>query len=119
MCARVVKNKLRTLLRNRMKQLKVPLEDPYRRLVVEYLNVVLGSSEQSEEYWERKIKPALQGSFLSALSDAEAKASYNLKSLISTFESDVMDGRLFVCRKCRCSLSLSLYTVLADYTHTC
>jgi len=115
MCARVVKNKLRTLLRNRMKQLKVPLEDPYRRLVVEYLNVVLGHSEQSEQYWERKIKPALQSIFIDALSDIEAKASYNLKSLISTFESDVMDGRLFVRRRtaallhcARCALVASV-----------
>jgi hypothetical protein len=33
MCARVVKNKICKLLRRRVRQLRVPLEEPYRQLV--------------------------------------------------------------------------------------
>jgi hypothetical protein len=73
MCSRVVKNKLRKLLRKKMKKLKVPLEEPYRSLVISYLNLVLGDSEASEEYWNNNIKRALKRQFVLGLTETEAR----------------------------------------------
>ncbi len=44
--ARVIKNLLRLLLREKMKSLRLPLEEPYRKLVVDYLNLLFGESEK-------------------------------------------------------------------------
>ena len=62
--ARVLKNKLRGLLRRKMKSLKQPLEAPYRHLVVKFLNLVFGTSQASEEFWQNIIKPQLKSKFV-------------------------------------------------------
>ena len=96
MSARVVKNKLRKLLRKKMKALKVPLEEPYRRLVISYLNLVLGDSEASEEYWNNNLKRAIQRTFIGGLSDQEINEAYSLKSSLNNFSNDRVDGKLLL-----------------------
>jgi hypothetical protein len=49
--ARVIKNQLNTKLRLKMKEVKEPLEVVYRQLVVDFLNLVFGSFENSELWW--------------------------------------------------------------------
>lgn len=63
MLARCIKQDLRTRLRNRMKQKKLPLEEPYRKLVLDYLNLVFGNSALSDEYWDTKIIVSVQRHF--------------------------------------------------------
>ncbi len=46
---------LRQKLRETMKTYRVPLEQPYVEVVVELLNLVFGSSQQSEFYWRNTI----------------------------------------------------------------
>jgi hypothetical protein len=62
--ARVLKNNIRLRLRERMKKLKKPLEEPYRRLVINYMNLVFGNSENSEKYWNLCIKDDIQRNFI-------------------------------------------------------
>ena len=50
----------------------------------------------SEDYWDSVVKPALELKFVDALTGVESTASYALKSSISDFESDSMDGRMLV-----------------------
>jgi tetratricopeptide (TPR) repeat protein len=50
--ARVIKNMLRRKLQDKMKELRLPMEVPYRRLVVDFMNVVFGSTDASQEWWE-------------------------------------------------------------------
>jgi hypothetical protein len=59
MLARVIKNDLRQRLRERMKKVKKPLEEPYRRLVIEFLNIVFGTTPESVEYWDNQLLHAL------------------------------------------------------------
>lgn len=96
MSARVVKNKLRKVLRKKMKELKVPLEEPYRRLVISYLNLVLGDSEASEEYWNGNLKKSLQRTFVEGLSEQESNEAYSLKSSLNNFSNDRVDGKLLL-----------------------
>jgi hypothetical protein len=63
MFARVIKEKLRVLLRNRMKKLRKPLEEPYRKLVVDYLNLVFGNRPKSDEYWDTTLKREVMKKF--------------------------------------------------------
>ena len=96
MSARIVKNKLRKLLRKKMKELKVPLEEPYRRLIISYLNLVLGDSEASEEYWNYNIKKAIQKTFEQGMSEQESSVAHSLKSSLSNFSNDKVDGKLLL-----------------------
>ena len=61
--ARVIKNKLRALLRRKMKLLKEPLEAPYRKLIVQYLNLVFGTSDLSNNHWNGVLKKQLKSKF--------------------------------------------------------
>jgi hypothetical protein len=54
MFARAIKNDLRRRLRTRMKKKRMPLEEPYRKLVIDYLNLVFGMDEprtHNEIWW--------------------------------------------------------------------
>eukprot|EP01103_Thecamoeba_quadrilineata_P002468 TRINITY_DN12422_c0_g1_i1.p1 TRINITY_DN12422_c0_g1~~TRINITY_DN12422_c0_g1_i1.p1 ORF type:complete len:1100 (+),score=240.39 TRINITY_DN12422_c0_g1_i1:58-3357(+) len=52
MFARVIKNHIRAHQRTLMSQIKQPLDEPFRRLVVEDLNLVFGCSSKSSSYWQ-------------------------------------------------------------------
>jgi hypothetical protein len=41
------------------RKLKLPLEEPYHRLVIDYMNLVIGHNDQSEEYWAKNLKTSL------------------------------------------------------------
>jgi hypothetical protein len=58
MLARCVKNELRLLLRETMRAIKVPLEQPYTRLVIDHCNRVFGRSADSTLYWKTVLKQA-------------------------------------------------------------
>mgnify|MGYP001037476420 CR=1 FL=1 len=42
-----------------LRKLKLPLEEPYHRLVIDYMNLVIGHNDQSEEYWAKNLKTSL------------------------------------------------------------
>ena len=79
MLARCIKNNLRWKLRQKMKEIAVPVDEPYRRLVVDYLNLVFGNTKQSEEYWDGVLKEDLRVNFPKSLSEEELSSSYSLK----------------------------------------
>ena len=58
--ARVIKNRLRLLLRTKMRQLKLPLEVPYRQTVIDYFNLVFS---QENEYWTQVLPAQLKAHF--------------------------------------------------------
>eukprot|EP00007_Cunea_sp_BSH-02190019_P003726 CAMPEP_0174236740 /NCGR_PEP_ID=MMETSP0417-20130205/5774_1 /TAXON_ID=242541 /ORGANISM="Mayorella sp, Strain BSH-02190019" /LENGTH=1527 /DNA_ID=CAMNT_0015315423 /DNA_START=44 /DNA_END=4627 /DNA_ORIENTATION=- len=62
-CARVVKKLLNDQLRVKMKELKLPSEVPYRRLTVEFLNLVFRNTEDSVHFWQTVITPELNRSY--------------------------------------------------------
>lgn len=51
MAARVAKNIIRALLREKMKQLKVPSSEPYRQLVLQLFNLFSGHHRLSSKFW--------------------------------------------------------------------
>jgi Translation initiation factor eIF3 subunit 135 len=57
--ARALKNELRKRLRAKMKQLKVPLEVPYKRVVLNYFNMVFGDHDSSTKYWSTSLMELL------------------------------------------------------------
>jgi hypothetical protein len=56
MFARVIKGYLQRELREKMTKFKTPLEEPYRRLVIKFLNCVFGNTAHSERFWEERLK---------------------------------------------------------------
>lgn len=79
MLARVIKNNIRFKLREMMKQVKLPIEEPYRRLLIDYLNLVFGSTKESDAYWNKWLKEDLTMNFENALSEKEMSPEFNLK----------------------------------------
>jgi Clustered mitochondria/Translation initiation factor eIF3 subunit 135/Tetratricopeptide repeat len=74
--ARSCKRNLRALLRREMKRIRVPLEEPYRRCVIAFFNLVFGSSEQSERYAEQlrlQMTSQFEIQFLSSASSGETR----------------------------------------------
>lgn len=63
MVVRTLKLDLRKRLRRCMQKLKEPLDEPFHRLVVNYLNVVFGSSTESTHFWETKLMQDVEAKF--------------------------------------------------------
>ena len=53
MCARLIKNQLNHELRRNMREHRTALEAPVRSVVLGRLNLVLASSEESFEFWNK------------------------------------------------------------------
>lgn len=83
--ARVVKNKLRAKLRKKMQRLKQPLEAPYRRLVINFMNLVFGRTRRSDTFWNTTIKADLRQNF--AVIDPITEYIFRLKSILTKWES--------------------------------
>lgn len=115
MLARVIKNNLRFKLREKMKVLRLPLEEPYRsvnfnyewprinnlyrRLVIDYFNLVFGNNKNSDSYWNDFLKKDLLINFPSSLHTAEAKKDHNLKPRVLELKkvSDMIDQTFIHC----------------------
>lgn len=81
MIGRVCKNELRGLLRRNS---ALP-EDVRRRNIVDYFNVMLGNSRESDSYWLLNIKTKIQYKFIDALDEDETMPSYDLRNGILLF----------------------------------
>jgi hypothetical protein len=95
MCARLVKNDIKFRLRERMKQTQVPLEQPYRRDVVEYLNTVLASNEASRDFWNLELRRKLERKFGAASLNADEQRG-ELKWYVTHFRDWRNDGLLLL-----------------------
>jgi len=87
--ARAIKNMIRRKLRETMRNLQVILEEPYRRVVVEYLNVVFGNSKASTTYWDEQLKCEVNAMYPEALSPDELEFAH-FKELIVTLNDHSM-----------------------------
>jgi hypothetical protein len=56
MLSRAIKCSLRLMLRRKMEQTTLPSEEPYRRELIEYFNLVLGKRPESDHFWKVEIK---------------------------------------------------------------
>ena len=81
MIARVIKIVARERIRNKMRELRVPLEQPYRRVVIDYLNTVFGNGADSRAYWAGSLKRRLHKSFTFGLSHAESQPAFDMQAL--------------------------------------
>jgi hypothetical protein len=63
MVARVVKRGLSQILRKAMGDFMMPSEELYRRVAVEYLNLILGNGPATEAYWRSQIPQAVHLTF--------------------------------------------------------
>jgi hypothetical protein len=77
--ARAIKNNLRWRLREQHQILKLPLEEPYLRLVIDYLNLVFGNTLKSDEYWDTFLKKDVTNNFEETLSAEEESPEFRLK----------------------------------------
>ena len=63
MIARIIKNHMRSLLRQEMKTLKVCTDEPYRVLVTDFLNLVFANTKDSRIYWSTYVIQQLNSYF--------------------------------------------------------
>lgn len=63
MATRVIKRGLSQILRKAMGDFMMPSEELYRRVAVEYLNLILGNSEDSQAYWKSQLPQAVHLTF--------------------------------------------------------
>ncbi len=76
-----------------VKSLRLPLEEPYRKLVVDYLNLLFGESDESDVYWNTVIRKNVMTNFYDALSLQEAADGFFLKPTLTYFSGEDVDGK--------------------------
>jgi len=79
MIARVAKHEMNERLRAKMKELKLALQEPYKDVVIDYLNTLFGTSERSKTYWNQHLKRLILTNFPVGLSIEESDVEYDLK----------------------------------------
>jgi len=110
MCARVCKQELKHKLREKMRRLRVPLEEPYRRLIIAYLNLILGNSDHSDEFWvQMKIK--VLNKFDGALTQEEINHRHPL-FLLESFSEHTIDGKYLLFKRIQKMMALRFTTRL-------
>lgn len=95
MVARVFKMKLFSSWRMKMERESLPLQVPYKRVVVKFMNLIVSGAnlnnpdQQLEgfnaclELWTRKLKAAVAKKFPFSLSDEETVGKYDLRKIIN------------------------------------
>eukprot|EP01103_Thecamoeba_quadrilineata_P014362 TRINITY_DN4268_c0_g1_i1.p1 TRINITY_DN4268_c0_g1~~TRINITY_DN4268_c0_g1_i1.p1 ORF type:complete len:1004 (+),score=207.99 TRINITY_DN4268_c0_g1_i1:8-3019(+) len=96
MVARVVKQTLRERIRETMRSLQQPLEQPCRRVIIQTLNLVFGTSEESDKYWSEAIRTNLQKAYSSGLSQEEEQSGRALKRNLLANHHCLLFRRLLV-----------------------
>ncbi|KAL6050026.1 Clu domain-containing protein [Balamuthia mandrillaris] len=83
MSTRIMKQKLRKIMRKSI--FTCHNEEQLKQRIVDYFNLVLGTSKESDNYWKTKLKIFVQFQFGSALSTEEAQVDYDLRSKLLMF----------------------------------
>eukprot|EP01102_Stenamoeba_stenopodia_P009610 TRINITY_DN2847_c0_g2_i1.p1 TRINITY_DN2847_c0_g2~~TRINITY_DN2847_c0_g2_i1.p1 ORF type:complete len:696 (+),score=133.49 TRINITY_DN2847_c0_g2_i1:124-2088(+) len=119
MASRALKRIYRQKLRSKMKELQVPVEQPYLQVLTSFLNLAFGNSKSSDVFWETSVQDALVfkfGSFSyfnqnetpslkSFLFKKSIDVSLNITSSSSSsssaaaFRKVTFDAKLFVFRR--------------------
>jgi len=77
--ARVVKDWVRTWMRQTMKEVQTPSDEPFKRVILESFKIVnCKDHEKSELFWKRIIKDKLQKKYICMLTEEEMRDSYDL-----------------------------------------
>eukprot|EP01130_Rhizamoeba_saxonica_P014283 TRINITY_DN6230_c0_g1_i1.p1 TRINITY_DN6230_c0_g1~~TRINITY_DN6230_c0_g1_i1.p1 ORF type:complete len:1223 (-),score=269.02 TRINITY_DN6230_c0_g1_i1:80-3244(-) len=84
MIARALKDVIQDNLRSTMKLIKVPSEEPYRAMVLNFLNYIFINDRES--YWCQKMKRILMSKFILPFSEPELDEACNLLELVDVGE---------------------------------
>jgi len=84
-----------------MKELKLPLEQPYHELVLNFLNQSFGNSQASIEFWKEEVTPKLQIKF-----DVNWKEPTTLRNTLTNFKVDEFNGLALVFSKLKTATGL-------------
>lgn len=94
MISRVIKQNIRTKLRDMSKNLKQPGDEPYKQTVITELNLIFSKRKTSIYYWKVTLKEQLIKKFGSkSLSSKELENEYSLKTSITGKYESELDGR--------------------------
>src|SRR5688500_7974935 len=75
MAARACKDLIRALVREKMKQLKVPSSEPYRKLILDLFHLFTGYASESIQFWAFNLPPELSPTNANTNANANASAS--------------------------------------------
>lgn len=82
MIARVARHQINERLRAKMQELKIDLQQPYKVVVIHYMNSLFGSSEESTNIW-KEIKSDINRNYPSGLTEEENGVDYDLKRFLA------------------------------------
>ena len=82
MAARAIRQETNAEFRLHMRLLGVPLEEPYRLLLMKYLNSVFGDSEKSRMYWNSLRRRLVEKFGESAFREEELLETFDLRLLL-------------------------------------
>lgn len=80
---RVCKNAIREKMRDKMMEITVPCEEPFKQIIVDQVNMLLGNHEelkkQSNYFWKIDLRGALRKAFRNLLTEEESTEEYDLR----------------------------------------
>lgn len=75
MVARIIKNEVRSIMRQSITNQKLPGDLYLKQATAEYISLVFGTSSKSVAYWETELKQKLRTDFPRSLSEEEINSN--------------------------------------------
>lgn len=88
MAARVCKCMVRALLREKMRELRVPSSEPYKQLVVDLFNIFSHHSPQSRHFWTSTETPNVRKNLIQPNRPGERGLEYFIYKVKLLTQSD-------------------------------
>jgi tetratricopeptide (TPR) repeat protein len=83
MCARTIRQEINAAFQAHMRALAVPLEEPYRLLLVDFLNKIFGNSDASSVFWKKMKLCIIQKFERQNFTDEELSDSFDIRQLMA------------------------------------
>eukprot|EP01119_Soliformovum_irregulare_P021101 TRINITY_DN6964_c0_g1_i1.p1 TRINITY_DN6964_c0_g1~~TRINITY_DN6964_c0_g1_i1.p1 ORF type:complete len:1087 (+),score=286.12 TRINITY_DN6964_c0_g1_i1:199-3459(+) len=106
MASRCIKQLIRSKLRLKIRELRQPGDDAYKRVVIDQFNLIFSETAQSRTHWKTVLKDLLLSKFENSLDDDEL--NINLKTLLPCTKHAfrLKDGRCILFKKISKNLGL-------------
>src|SRR3990167_11307817 len=99
MVSRVIKDEIRCMLREKMKEIKHPGEGAYKREIVARLNILFGNTRNSLLHWNTRVYPVLLEKYEIYSSNKQHSFGRSLKEEVSSIEIGRVNGRWLLLRR--------------------
>jgi len=80
---RTLKHFVNGKMRRKMREIQVPAEEPFKKVVLDFLNKVVSKERKYDRFWKVEVKATLTSSFPCILDEEERREDFDLRTVLN------------------------------------